>query len=408
MNGNLRLTAVEQQMLAGAEGPGVKKAMEIVVALGRIYGARDLVPVTSAQISGVSFKNLGDSGLEFLREWASQGARVRVPAMLNPAGMDRLAWRELGFPEEFAGKQEAVLRAYVELGVQSTCTCTPYLVGYLPEAGDHLAWAESSAVSYANSVLGARSNREGGPSALAAAITGRTARYGLHLEENRAARVAVDVRCPLATQADYGALGFLVGRSVADRVPLFRFQRGLPGTSHLPTLGAAMAASGAVALFHVEGLTPEARTRNVVDPGAQIMAIDNLETGYRALNSTTEAIDLVSLGCPHASLPEIEAIAAYLEGRRVRSALWITTARTTRERAETQGVVERIEAAGGRVVADTCMVVAPAAELGFRTLATNSAKMALYAPSHSGLSVRFGSTEQCLDAAVSGRWPIRG
>ncbi len=408
MSETLRLTTAEQKMLSGAEGPGVQKAMEIVVALGQIYGAQDLVPVASAQISGVSFKNLGDAGLEFLREWASQGARARVPAMLNPAGMDRVAWRQLGFPEEFAIKQEAVIQAYIELGALPICTCTPYLVGYLPKAGEHLAWAESSAVSYANSMLAARTNREGGPSALAAAITGRTARYGLHLEENRVAGLGVDVRCAVATEADCGALGYLVGRVAGNRVPFFQFRHGVPGTSGLRTLGAAMGASGAVALYHVEGTTPEAQAGDVVAPGAQAIVIDDLEAGYRALNSASEAIDLVSLGCPHASLPELEAIAAYLDGRHVRSTLWITTARATREQAETNGVVGRIEAAGGRVVGDTCMVVAPATELGFRTLATNSAKMALYAPSHCGPSVRFGSMEQCLDAAVEGRWRSRG
>ena len=162
-------------MLAGEAGPGVQKAIEIVVALGRIYGAADLVAVTSVQVAGVSYKNLGDAGLEFLQEWAAQGARARVPATLNPAGMDLASWRELGFSEAFARRQEAVIAAYVALGITLTCTCTPYLVGHVPEFGQHVAWAESSAVSYANSVLGARTNREGGPSALAAAITGRTA-----------------------------------------------------------------------------------------------------------------------------------------------------------------------------------------------------------------------------------------
>ena len=179
MTGQLRLTSQEQAMLAGEEGPGLQKAMEIVVALGRIYGAEDLVPVASAQVSGVSYKNLGDAGLKFLQEWAALGAAARVPATLNPAGMDMTAWRELGFSEEFAQQQQAVVTAYSALGVTPTCTCTPYLVGHAPLFGQHVAWAESSAVNYANSVLGARTNREGGPSALAAAITGRTAHYGL-------------------------------------------------------------------------------------------------------------------------------------------------------------------------------------------------------------------------------------
>ena len=181
----LRLSPEERAMLAGDQGAGVRKAMEIIVALGRIYGAERLGPVHSVQVAGVSYHNLGEAGLDFLREWADQGARARVVTTLNPAGMDLRAWRELGFSESFASRQLAVIEAYRRLGARVTCTCTPYLVGNLPQLGDHVAWAESSAVSYANSVLGARTNREGGPSALAAAITGRTALYGLHLDENR-------------------------------------------------------------------------------------------------------------------------------------------------------------------------------------------------------------------------------
>ena len=390
-------------MLSGEAGAGVQRAMEIIVALGRIYGAADLVPVASVQVSGVSYKNLGEAGLQFLQEWAGQGARARVPATLNPAGMDLLSWRELGFPEEFARRQVAVVEAYTALGVAPAATCAPYLAGQPPRRGEHLAWAESSAVSYANSVLGARTNREGGPSALAAAVAGRTARYGLHLDKGRRATAIVDVRCPLRSEADLGALGFLVGRQGGNGVPLLRGVReeGLI----LRTMGAAMAASGAVALFHVEGVTPEAQDRLPIAPGARELVVDDLAPAYRALNGPAEEIDLVSLGCPHASLAEIEAVAGALDGHRLATALWITTARTTRQAAEQAGLVARIEAAGGRVVADTCMVVAPVAGLGFRTLATNSAKMAFYAPSHSKLSVRFGSMEQCIEAALTGRWP---
>jgi predicted aconitase len=319
--------------------------------------------------------------------------------------MDLDAWRELGFSPAFARQQEAVIAAYASLGVRSTCTCTPYLVGYVPEFGQHLAWAESSAVSYANSVLGARTNREGGPSALAAAITGRTARYGLHLAENRLATTIVEVRCPVRSEADLGALGYLVGRKVSSGVPYYRFRDWGLGDRYLKTLGAAMAASGAVALYHIEGLTAEARTGNVIGRDTQTLIVDDLAPGYAALNGPAEEVDLVSLGCPHASLAGLEAAAGFLAGRQVQSTLWITTARATREAAEKAGLVARIEAAGGRVVADTCMVVAPVASLGFRTMATNSAKMAFYAPAHSGLAVRFGPMEQCLEAAVRGRWP---
>jgi predicted aconitase len=404
----LHLTGEERAMLAGEAGPGVRKAMEIVVALGRIYGAGDLVPIASVQVSGVSYKNLGDAGLEFLEEWAAQGAQASVPSTLNPAGMDLESWHELGFSPAFARQQEAVIAAYAALGITPTCTCTPYLVAHVPEFGQHIAWAESSAVSYANSVLGARTNREGGPSALAAAITGRTARYGLHLEDNRLATVMVEVNCPIRSGADLGALGYLVGRQVRSGVPYFRLQDWGNGHRYLKTFGAAMAASGAVALYHIEDVTAEARAGNVVGPGARTLIVDDLVPGYKALNGTADEVDLVSLGCPHASLAELEAIADFLDGRRVHSTLWITTARATRKAAKAAGLVARIEAAGGRVVADTCMVVAPVADLGFRTMATNSAKMAFYAPAHSGLAVRYGPMEQCLEAAIRGRWPGHG
>jgi predicted aconitase len=443
------LNPEEKAMLAGDFGPGVKRAMEIIVALGKIYGAQELVPVQSVQVAGVSYKNLGDAGLEFLHEWAEQGAQVRVPTILNPAGMDLTHWRELGISEEFACKQMAVIEAFKAMGIAPSCSCTPYLLGNLGNLlafGQHIAWSESSAVSFANSVLGARTNREGGPSALAAAITGRTARYGLHLDENRRATHIIEVHCPVTSEADFGALGYLVGKRVKNGVPYFkglsrsqlapagspdpavgqRIARsaanfcdllglGGKGQEMLKALGAAMAASGAVALYHVEGVTPEARAGDVVVTEVETIVFDSLAEGYAALNSpigfdtlhysTQGEIDLVSIGCPHASLVEIEEVACWLEGKRVKAKLWITTARETRERAQEKGLVELIEAAGGRVVADTCLVVAPIEELGLRSMATNSAKAAFYAPTHSGLVVRFGKLEQCLEAAVTGRWP---
>ena len=403
----LALSAEEQALLAGDAGPGVRKAMEIVVTLGRIYGARQLVPVRSVQVAGVSYHNLGEAGLEFLREWAGQGARARVPATLNPAGMDLQAWRELGFPESFARRQLAVIEAYRRLGVATTCTCTPYLVGNVPRVGEHVAWAESSAVSYANSVLGARTNREGGPSALAAAITGRTAAYGLHLDENRRAALRVVVRCPVRTLSDFGALGHLVGQAARNRVPYFVFEGagGPCSQDALKALGAAMAASGAVALYHVAGCTPEAAWPDVLAPGHETLTVDDLRPAYAALNrDRPHGIDLVWFGCPHASLEEMAEVVRLLDGRRVKAALWITMARQVRERAAAAGLVTALEASGGRAVADMCAVVAPMRELGVRTLATSSAKGAAYLPSYAGLRVRYGTVEQCVEAAVAGAW----
>ncbi len=427
----MRLTDEEQTMLAGDSGPGVQKAMEILTALGKIYGAKDLVPVTSVQVAGVSYKNLGDAGLEFLTEWAAQGARVRVPTTLNPAGLDLERWRELGFDADFADRQARVIRAFSAMGIRTTCTCTPYFVGNLPARGDHIAWAESSAVSFANSVLGARTNREGGPSALAAAITGRTPRYGLHLRGNRRAQLVVEVRCPLGSSADFGALGTMVGRLARNRIPYFRgiqvselrvMSHGLPGPSFhrrtqsseltdpidlLKALGAAMAASGAVALYHIEGVTPEADEPDIILPDAENFAVESLDDGYGALSSGgDEEIDLVWIGCPHASLQELAQVIELLAGRRVRMALWVTMAREVRAEAEKAGMVSELEALGGQVVADTCLVVAPVRELGFQRMATPSGKGAYYAPSHSGLGVRYGPLEACIEAAVTGEWRI--
>ena len=221
MEQELHLTHQEQAMLSGQEGVAVQRAIEIVVALARIYGATHLVPVTSVQVAGVSYKNLGQAGLDFLREWAAQGARVRVPTTLNPAGLDLDQWQALGFSPEFYDRQEQVIQAYTAMGIAPTCTCTPYWVGNRPAFGEHVAWAESSAVSLANSLLGARTNREGGPSALAAAICGRTAAYGLHLDANRVPTLRVDVRCPLETLSDWSALGYLSGKAARDGVPCF-------------------------------------------------------------------------------------------------------------------------------------------------------------------------------------------
>jgi predicted aconitase len=411
----MRLTAEERAMLDGAHGPGVQRAIEIVVALGKIYGADELVPVESVQVAGVSYRNLGPAGLDFLSQWVQEGARVRVPTFLNPAGMDLRRWRELGVDESFAHQQLQVVEAFAAMGITTTCTCTPYFIGQVPTAGTHLAWAESSAVSFANSALGARTNREGGPSALAAAITGRTGKYGLHRDENRLGTVEVVVDCPVESLSDWGALGFLVGKRVGTGVPFFR---GLPPAGGTPSpdpwlweklkaVGAAMAASGAVSLFHIEGITPEAQAQEMLRPDHDTWVVDSLESAYRALSGdqTAAEIDLVWLGCPHASLQEVARLAAFAEGRRFRPEVWITTSRRVREQAEAAGYVGAIEAAGAQVVADTCVVVAPVGDR-FKTMATLSAKGGYYAPSYAGMNVRYGSWEQLQEVMLTGRWEV--
>jgi predicted aconitase len=401
----MKLTKTEKDMLEGKRGEGIQKAIEILYALGEIYGAEKMVAVKSAQISGVSYKNLGDAGLEFLEEWAKKGAKVRIPSMMNPAGVDIENWEKLGISNGFAEKQIKLIKAYQKMGVTASCTCTPYLIGNKPGYGDHIAWSESSAVSYANSVLGARTNREGGPSALAAAITGVTPEYGYHLDRNRKANIFVEVKCPVKDIADFGALGVIVGIKAGSKIPYYKFKdkKKIP-LGNLKTLGASMAAAGAVALYHIEGVTPEAKKQNMLDKNAEKFIVESLDEGYEKLNSKVNDIDFVAIGCPHASMEELEEIAGLLKGKKVKAKLWITTSREIRKAAVKKRIVEDIEVSGAYVVSDTCMVVAPIEELGFKSMATNAGKAAFYAPSHCNLNVRYGSTKRCIDAAVSGRW----
>src|SRR3989304_658681 len=254
MRHNMYLTPEEEKIFNGERGATYQKAIRILAALGDIYDADRLIPIRSAQIAGVSYKTIGDAGLEWISDLKG---KVAVPSILNPAGMDMECWKEMGISQDFANKQEKIIRAYEALGVRTECTCTPYnIFDNLAGFGDHVAWSESSAISYANSVIGARTNREGGPSALSAALIGKTANYGYHLDENREPNILIQVNAKLH-ESDYGALGYIVGEMVGDKVPFFKL-RSNPSKDELKSLGAAMAASGAVALYHVEGVTPEA------------------------------------------------------------------------------------------------------------------------------------------------------
>ncbi len=407
----MKLTGEERDWLEGGAGPALKRAMEIVVALGTIYGAPTLIPVESVQISGVSYRNIGDAGLRFLRQWADEGARVRVPTTLNPTAMDMVRWEAQGFSADFADKQRQVVDAFAQMGVGEGTplpTCTPYLIGNRPAQGTHVAWAESSAVVFANSVLGARTNREGGPGAIAAALTGRTGAYGLHRAENRLATLCVEVRARLDTISDYSALGAIVGRRAGQAVPYFA---DLPLDAvgdplveeKLKALGAAMAATGAVGLFHVADVTPEARAAAMLAPAYERLVIDDVAPGYASLSDDVDRVDLVWIGCPHASLREIALVAEALRDRRVQIPLWVTCARPVRAIAVEQGLVSVIESAGGRVFSDACMGIAPLHDLGFSAVATPSAKGAFYLRNLAHVAARFAPLEACIAIAAGDR-----
>ena len=384
----------EEKMLEGEQGEVVQRLFRLLVRLGDIYGAEKMIPVGSVQVAGVSYKSIGDPGLEFLEDFASKGAKVQVLTYLNPAGMDMENWKEIGFPEEFARNQIRIMEAFRQMGIVVTATCTPYLAGNLPRFREHIAWSESSAVSFSNSVIGARTNREGGPSALAAAICGRTPNYGLHLDENRQPDIIIDVDADLNFNADYGALGYHVGKQVKNKIPYFRGLKD-SNTDQLKALGAAMAASGAVALYHVEGQTPEARDFDVSRLETIGVGQGELRSTFDKLNTGTEP-DIAILGCPHASLREISYLADKLDGKSLKKPVWICTSRVMKEAADRMGFTERIESAGGRVVADTCMVVSPIEDMGFGTTGVNSGKAANYLPGFCNQQVMFHSVDELV------------
>jgi len=390
------LTAEEEKILNGEQGPVAERMFRLLVRLGEIYGADKMIPVGSVQVAGVSYKSIEEPGTAFLEDIASQGAKVKVLTFLNPAGMDLEDWQKLGFKPDFAKNQMRIMNAFKQMGIVITATCTPYLAGNLPRFREHIAWSESSAISFSNSVIGARTNREGGPSALAAGIFGKTPNYGFHLWENRQPSIKINVETDLVFDSDFGALGYILGKQIKNKIPYFTGIKNAD-TDQLKALGAAMAASGAVALYHVDGLTPE----------ADLVKKDNLETitvtkkdlqdAYAKLNTGKEP-DIVILGCPHASLREIGSVAAKLTGKKLRKPLWVCTSRMMKEAANRMGYTGIIEKAGGHIVADTCMVVSPIEDMGYKTTGVNSGKAANYLPGFCKQSVCFANLDALVEA----------
>jgi len=391
----LYLSREEERALDGELGPGLQLAMRILVKLGDLFGAERLLPIRSAHVSGVSYKTVGDVAIGFLEELVEMGARASVPATTNPCGFDERLKAILDLPDEVVAAQERLVDLYSKLGLLRTLTCVPYYQ-LRPEEGSHLAWAESSAVVYANSVLGALTNREGSPSALAAAIAGRTPDYGLHRPENREPGLLVDVLFNPRDELELWALGFLVGQVAGDAVPLLRGLRGLPDWE-LKGLGASMASGGMTAMFMLEGGRPR--------PRGPLRELEKLQVGREDLSDVMDKLsspgepDMVFVGCPHCSREELELIARLLKGRRTERPLWVCTSRHVR--ASCPEAVRALEASGALVVVDTCVVVSWVERLGVDLVATNSPKAAYYLPGLSGVQVRLASLRECVELACS-------
>ncbi len=372
------LTKEEERML-NSDDETISKCMQILVTLGKFYDAEKLIKITSAHISGVSYENIGEAGLEWLK---SLKGNVVVPTTVNPAGMDTLRWREMGIKQEFYEKQLEVLSVFEKLGAKLTLTCTPY---YLSEVNvkyeEHIAWAESSAVVYANSLIGARTNRESGISALAAALTGRTPYYGMHIKENRAPTVLVKATGNLS------AVGYVVGKNLYKEIPYFVFDRSVTEWE-LKLLSAALAASGGITMFHAEGITPEwedfEKPKEKVEVNGSMKPCDH--------------VDLIAIGCPHTSDDELKLILRLLNGRKVKRELWVFTSREVAKR--NADIVAKIEELGAKVFCDTCMVVSPATE-AFDSVMVNSGKAFEYLPKLRNVEVCFGELKDCIEMATT-------
>lgn len=405
------LTRYEQSLLSGSAGDATAMAMRIVVAAAELVGAKRLVEITSAHIDGCLHH--GDGGVEFAERLVLGGGRVVVPTTLNVGALDLLHPGKVRTDAHNTDMARRQMDAYVAMGARATFTCAPYQVGHEPAAGEQVAWGESNAIAFVNSVLGARTERYGDFLDACCALTGRAPLYGLHLDENRHATVVIDAsRVPDALKSRdvfYPVLGTWLGLTVGQEVSAIE---GLPTNvtrDQLKALGAAAASTGAVALFHVVGVTPEAPTLEAAtgkeaDPRRIVLTTDDLQKSLLRLSTAGEAdhIDAVAVGSPHFSLQEFEELERLVDGRRLSVPFYVCTARETLEEADTRGYAAPLRDAGIDIIVDTCIVVTPILPAGDGILMTNSGKFAHYAPSNTGYEVVYGSLEDCVDSAVTG------
>lgn len=409
----MKLTKYEEELVDGYYGSEAAKVMEIMLKIGEVYGADELIEVKQVHLATTQILALsGEGGIDFLCRLGDSGVRFRATTVTDPISIDCSNWQRLGITPEFAELQLKGVEALKKLGAIQTFTCTPYYEGFLPKVGDHLAWVETSAVIFVNSYFGARSNRECDASALASAICGRTPRYGLHLEENRVGQVLINVQTELKDVSDYGALGNYVGVLVGSKIPVFQDKiNPKPRFEYLVHMGAALATSAPLPLFHFFDITPEI-SREPEKFGKShvkeeiVIGKKEMEKARALLNyQDNNEIDYVAIGCPHFSPEDVKLVAGMFEGKRVnpKTEVWVCMSHATKQLMMRTGEIETIEKSGAKVVVDTCMVTSTASKMGFKNMATDSAKAAFYMAGM-GVGVRYGTTDQCIKAAVNGYW----
>jgi predicted aconitase len=408
----LQLTEKDREMLRGEHGPAIKMAMSILVRMADVSNASELIDITGAHIDSTVY--IGDAGLEFAERLASLGAKVSVPTTLNVSGLDEHHWQEWAVPTAWAKQAHRQMIAYQSMGTIPTWTCAPYQTQARPSFGQQIAWGESNAIVFANSVLGARTERYPDLFDICCAITGRAPNIGLHRTENRAGELLLDVKeIPETVQLRddfYPILGHLVGKISLDRIPVLDGICIIPSEDQLKALGAAAASSGAVALFHMLGITPEAPTREAAFQGSVpqnriTITMEMLRNSRQELTHTDlEKLDMVVLGSPHFSLSEFKQLARLVAGKRknINIKFLVTSSRAMTQLAKQAGFLEPIQEFGAQLTVDTCILTTPMLPAEMRYLMTNSAKFAYYTPGLLNKKITFGSLRDCVDSAVEG------
>ena len=401
----MRLNDEEKRMLNGQEGEAKKLAMEILTQVGDSMDADSFVEIASVQAMA-HFGSLHIAGRDWLEKLACLGGKCCVPTTQDPASIPFSHWKEMGYDEEYAKNQYRLAEAIMKLGEMPKWSCTPYYQGSVPRLGQNIAWAESSAVSFANSVLGARTNRTPAGIAICAALTGRMPRYGLYLPENRQAQIKITVEAGELTPLDYNTIGIITGKLAGAKIPAIY---GLPQSAtndDLKYLGASAASSGSVALYHADGITPEAILTDVFAGKApeeeMVITRKDIDDAAEKMTSTGAGEpQLAVVGCPHYSSEEVIRLARMIEGKKVADgkAFWVFTTAETESLMERMGMKAVLEEVGVRIMAQTCLVISPLVG-GYENLITDSGKFASYLPSEHSIKIRYASAEECVKAVT--------
>jgi predicted aconitase len=410
---SLSLLERDRAMLGGESGAAAKMAMAIVVRMADVARADELLDISGAHIDSTVY--IGEAGLEFAERLAGLGAKVAVPTTLNVSGLDEQHWQQWAVPPDWARQAQRQMTAYQSMGTIPTWTCAPYQLETRPIFGQQIAWGESNAIVFANSVIGARTERYPDLFDICCAITGRAPAIGLHLTQNRAGQFLFQLQgIPERLQARddfYPILGNLIGEHTSDKIPVIEGLTITPTEDQLKAFGAAAASSGGVALFHMVGVTPEAPTRQAAFHNQSPLA--TIEVGMRQLlesrrqltHTDGDALDMVVLGSPHFSLAEFQRLAPMVAGRQKHPDVkfLVTSSRAMTLLAQRAGYLDTLQAFGAQLTVDTCILTSPMLPEEIHHLMTNSAKFAYYSPGMLRKQMAFGSLEDCVNSAVAGR-----